>query len=853
MRSQRVYFELADTTDERFDPLIEGLLVALLAFAPLALGAVQTWSEAVVVALSAGMLLALLMKLAYRPDARFVWSIAYVPIIGFMLLVLFQLVPLPAGMIRVISPHTFALRKELLESLPDGANQIRWMTISFYPDATISQLRLLLSACAVFVVTLNVVRRLGQVRRMLAAISVVAAIVAVLALMQDLTDATRIYWLIPIYNNDARSGPFINHSHYAQFMNMSMGAAIGLLLMNLDQLPRHRRHESSRAAALARPLTWPIRLLACGLVAMAVTVPLALSRGGMLSMLVAGIFTAIILATRRGMKGRTWIFIAMAVAIFAAMLLIEWDVVLGRATSVADPQALDGRIDILRGTVQIWKWFPVFGTGLGTFEFVFPPFDPSMIPKIAEHAENEYAQVLVETGAIGLVLTIGFIVIVWIAYARCVRGAPSPMASAAIGLGCGFAAILVHSASDFGQHIPANFMLTAVICGLLVTLSQASRHVHAVAHQLPHRAARWPRLVGAALALSAAGWLVVDSIQSWRADRHARAARRIAAGLEAQPSPASDIEYARLILAAESARDLRPRNATYSYELNLYRWKALARNLSSQSQQPALPERDLADARRIVSEMLSGAWRCPTYAPHYILSGQIVRYVLREPGGEELIRTSYRLTPANPRTCIAVARLEGEHGRWDAALSAARRTVAMGADYRFEAIETMAAELNRPDLALQLADNDLESLRDLSRILERTKTAPDVAATARARMEALVQERADRPDAASHMLVEAARLCVRRSDIPRAIELYRRALSAEYSRFDWRIELAGTLLAAGKREDALHEARTVLRLAPGNQGAARMIADLAPAASSRPATVPLPSTLPTTAPGFKFE
>ena len=47
MRSATVYFDLADTSDPAFDRPIEVILIALLAFFPLAMGAVEAWSEAV--------------------------------------------------------------------------------------------------------------------------------------------------------------------------------------------------------------------------------------------------------------------------------------------------------------------------------------------------------------------------------------------------------------------------------------------------------------------------------------------------------------------------------------------------------------------------------------------------------------------------------------------------------------------------------------------------------------------------------------------------------------------------------------------------------------------------------------
>src|SRR5438874_13787222 len=82
---------------------------------------------------------------------------------------------------------------------------------------------------------------------------------------------------------------------------------------------------------------------------------------------------------------------------------------------------------------------------------------------------------MTETVAIRLLQSITFIVMIWINYARAIRGHFSSISAMAIGLGYGFAAILIHSATDFGQHIPADAALTAVTCGLLVSLARQRR------------------------------------------------------------------------------------------------------------------------------------------------------------------------------------------------------------------------------------------------------------------------------------------------------------------------------------------------------------------------------------------
>ncbi|MGH7178116.1 MAG: hypothetical protein ACREJC_12110, partial [Tepidisphaeraceae bacterium] len=169
MRETPLYFDVAETADPAFDRWIEAVLIALLAIAPAAFGAVHPWSETIVLVLCAALAILLGVKLLVRPSVRFVWSLAYVPLATFLLLVVFQLVPIPAGVMRVISPGTSELKSRLLSDAPFPSS---WQPISFYPEGTAHDLRVLLGVSAVFVVTVNCVRRQVQIRRLLGAIAV---------------------------------------------------------------------------------------------------------------------------------------------------------------------------------------------------------------------------------------------------------------------------------------------------------------------------------------------------------------------------------------------------------------------------------------------------------------------------------------------------------------------------------------------------------------------------------------------------------------------------------------------------------------------------------------------------------
>src|SRR4051794_27064580 len=138
-------FEVDEPSFNPWDRTIEGLLIALLAFAPAALGAVQPWSELVVLCLAAAMLACLLVKiLRDRRQWRPAWSWAHLPIALFLLLIVAQLMSFPSGAIGRISPETVRLKQELLGDLPNAGDLLRRVTVSFCPAATRHDLSLVL-------------------------------------------------------------------------------------------------------------------------------------------------------------------------------------------------------------------------------------------------------------------------------------------------------------------------------------------------------------------------------------------------------------------------------------------------------------------------------------------------------------------------------------------------------------------------------------------------------------------------------------------------------------------------------------------------------------------------------------
>ncbi len=173
---------------------------------PFTFGAVEAWSQLVVCALCGAMAVCLALKLIFNKDSRFIWSWSYVPVLLFLIVGIIQLIPLPVELVRFISPNTVSVKTSLLEDIPNSAHLLETMRISFYPQATLHDLRIVLAVSTVFVVVVNVYKRPDQIKRLLAAITIIGGAIAMIALAQIISGTDSIYWYVPTGNNFANAG-----------------------------------------------------------------------------------------------------------------------------------------------------------------------------------------------------------------------------------------------------------------------------------------------------------------------------------------------------------------------------------------------------------------------------------------------------------------------------------------------------------------------------------------------------------------------------------------------------------------------------------------------------------------------
>lgn len=793
--------------DDRFGRAIELLLITLLAFAPLALGAVQAWSELVVHALAGAMVICLATRLFVRREIGFVWSWTYVPIALFVALAAIQLIPLPFELIEKLSPAAAALRQELAAMPGQTTGAGPRATLSLYPEATGVTLRLVLSIAAIYIVTLNSIRQTRQIQRLLLAVTVIGAGVAVISLLHLALGAERIYGMVGRARPGWPTAPLINPNHLGQFLNLSLGAAVAALLLSAGR--------ARLGIAASSPALW-IPPIAIALMVAAVC--LSLSRGAVLAMLISG-GAMLPWAMRAATRTKLWLLLlglwlaALPVAYFG------FDTLAGRFLSIPESDSLAMRLPMLSDSLAGWRRFFLCGSGLGTFEVVYPMLDTTGSPSLATHAENEYVQVLVECGVIGLAAVGAMLLLVARHAIRCIRSESIEVAAIGWGVAMGVLAAALQSLADFGQHVPAIAALSAVGCGVIVALGESPAHARA---PKPHARVK-ARVAAVVLAAVAVAWIVFDAWRSAVAESAFAQARQVEAALIRSDWQGGDDEYRRLLGCAARAAGARPGSIHYHYWLNYFRWRAVSRNREPATNQLMLRPRELEWAGQVAGELLGGQWRCPTFGLSYVLAGQIQHNILGRGDGADLIRLGHRLARNDPEANFQVGMLDARAEDWDAALARFSHAAALSRGYRVQAVEFLAGEMARADVALSLAGDDIIAIRRIRDMVERSADA-SAAARVRERLAQLTLSQAAAADAPVEVLVEGARIAAERQHYAGAIGYYRRALLHNPTNAAWRLELAECLAADGQIQQAIDEATTAAGL--GSRRAAAVLVEL---------------------------
>jgi O-antigen ligase len=277
-------------------------------------------------------------------------------------------------------------------------------------------------------------------------------LVCLFGILQHLTFNGKLYWFREMHYGGIPFGPYVNRNHFAGFVELVLPLALVPLVLG-----RVRRER------------WPI----VGLFAI---VPigalfLSVSRGGIVSFGVELAVLALVMIRQRTAGKQLF---AGAAVLLMALLMVSWlgvGQLLQRFSTFQSLEATAGkRASMRHDTWQIFLQHPIAGTGLGTLQIVYPPYESLYDGKIVNHTHNDYLEALAETGILGGLCCAWFLAVLLSESLKRLRQDNNTFVGTLQLSGLvACVGFLVHSLVDFNLHIPSNAFLFFLMAHLATT------------------------------------------------------------------------------------------------------------------------------------------------------------------------------------------------------------------------------------------------------------------------------------------------------------------------------------------------------------------------------------------------
>jgi len=450
------------------------IFLFLLIFSPLAFGAVEQWSLAVMESLSLSALVLFLAGKRGKGAACLYEVPGLLPLSFFLGYILLQLVPMPPGLLKIVSPGTYALYKDTLWSADPSA----WGSLSIHKKATLSEFFRMGSYAAFYVLTVQLLTRKELLKKTVGTVAVFASALAFFGMLQRFLWNNKIYWVRELTAGGDPFGPYVNRNHYAGLIDMLLPLVVSL---SIYYRPRYLSTSlRDRAVEVFDNSRTKLHvLLGLSGVLLATSVFLSLSKGGIISLCLSLVFMAGMMRNK-GREGRGWVLVAFTLMlVFYSVGWFGWDRIFERFAALRDAQGSisEARVGIWRDSLGIVKDFPLTGTGLGSYLRIYQKYRSITADGIVDHAHNDYLELITEGGAVAVALFGWFVAAaIYNAYKGFRRRRDRYSTFLFIGAVSGVVSMLIHSLTDFNLHIGANGLYFFFLIGLAVSAANTRMH-----------------------------------------------------------------------------------------------------------------------------------------------------------------------------------------------------------------------------------------------------------------------------------------------------------------------------------------------------------------------------------------
>jgi len=392
-------------------------ICVLVAFAVLAFGTVEVWSETILEIGAAVLLLWWVGLVVLHREKGIYWRSIGWPVLAFIAISALQSV-------FGSTAYSFLTRVALMKFL----------------------------ACAIlFFLALQSFRTRQDLRNLAWFLMGFGFLVAVFGITQNYTSQNVLYWHRALTGGGTPFGPYVNRNDFAGFIELV--APVGMCLLVFRGI---RREQQIFVGVLTLV---PIAALA-----------LTGSRGGIVSFF-CEILLIFLIARAHKTKFQALAASMLLVIALGAGAWLGAGKILGRFRSAAAHEiSSDRRVTMLEGAWHMFSAHVLFGAGLGTLVSVYPRYETYYDGRIVDHVHNDYIELLAETGIAGAMCGLVFLIMLFYEAQSRLKEEQSPFSQAvhAAGIVSCFG-LLVHGLVDFNFHIPANGLLFLLQVSVVVS------------------------------------------------------------------------------------------------------------------------------------------------------------------------------------------------------------------------------------------------------------------------------------------------------------------------------------------------------------------------------------------------
>lgn len=355
-------------------------LALLLIFAPFAIGSIHPWSITVCLVLSTIIFSFELFERGLMKRAPSIGIAGWV-FIGLCLFTIVQLLPLPAGMVKILSPGSAEIQESLFTSLLKE-NPPTLMSLTLDRFSTLLGLMKISAAALLFLAVRQRIRKEGS-SDVLRCVAWSGVAVSLIFFLHRLAGWEKVFELYsPLYApTEPLSAPLLNANHLSGYLGLSAAVSVGLAFSEKERMKRL------------------LLIFAAGFTGGGVF--LTLSRGGILCF-VGGqlLFITVLVIARLREKSRKRLkelkFLPLALAVgLGSGIYVAYQAVL-QEFLYGDTSKLKIPADALPMLKDFW----LTGVGRGNFQLGYTMYQKLSDGSTYTSPENFIAQYLTEWGAI---------------------------------------------------------------------------------------------------------------------------------------------------------------------------------------------------------------------------------------------------------------------------------------------------------------------------------------------------------------------------------------------------------------------------------------------------------------------